>query len=145
MQQNRLLSAPKKNSGNSSIPSSKDEKRPLKKTNSLRKSSGKKPGAQKGHDGSTLLISAFPDVIEDHEPQFCNCCGLGLDTIEGELLNPRQAIDIPAVNPIFTEHRIFAKSCSCRYTTRATFTIGVNAPVSYGSNTHAQAAYLHTR
>ncbi|KKX46977.1 IS66 family transposase [Sphingobacterium sp. JB170] len=145
LEQNRLLSAPKKNSGNSSIPPSKDENRPLKKTNSLRNPSGKKPGAQKGHNGSTLLMSTTPDVIEDHEPQFCNCCGLGLGAFQGELLNRRQVIDIPAVIPSFTEHRIFAKSCSCGHTTRASFPSGVNAPISYGPNAHAQVAYLHTR
>lgn len=136
LEENRLLKCVKKNSCNSSIPLSKDENRPLKKTNSLRNRSGKKPGYQKGHNRSTLLMSACPDVIEDHEPQFCNCCGLGLDTVQSELLNRRQVIDIPVVNPIYTEHRISAKSYSCGHTTRANFPIGVNA--------HAQIAYLHT-
>ena len=39
-----------KNSGNSSIPPSKDESRP-KKTQSLREDSGRKPGGQPGHCG----------------------------------------------------------------------------------------------
>ena len=69
MEEIRLLKGPKKNSHNSSIPTSKDENRPLKKTNSLRKPSGKKPGGQEGHDGSTLLMSSSVDIIEDHVPQ----------------------------------------------------------------------------
>lgn len=145
MEEIRLLKGPKKNSHNSSIPPSKDENRPLKKTNSLRKPSGKKPGGQQGHDGNTLLMSSSVDIIEHHTPQFCNCCGLGLDAVEGKLLNRRQVIDIPAVLPTYTEHRIFAKSCSCGHTTAGSFPNGVNAPVSYGTNTHAQIAYLHTR
>lgn len=145
MEEIRLLKGPKKNSHNSSVPPSRDENRPVRKTNSLRKSSGKKPGGQKGHDGHTLLMSGSPDSIEDHTPQFCNCCGLGLDAVEGKLLNRRQVIDIPAVLPTCREHRIFAKRCSCGHTTACSFPDGVNAPVSYGPNTHAQIAYLHTR
>lgn len=51
-----------KNSRNSSIPLSKDEHRP-KRTNSLRKSTGRNPGGQKGRAGKTLLMSSTPDEI----------------------------------------------------------------------------------
>ena len=44
----------KKNSNNSSIPPSKDENRPKRK--SLRESSGLKPGGQKGRKGNTLRL-----------------------------------------------------------------------------------------
>ncbi|WP_312791706.1 hypothetical protein [Sphingobacterium sp.] len=47
--------------------------------------------------------------------------------------------------PTCREHRIFAKSCSCGQTTAVSFPDGVNAPVSYGPNTHAHIAYPHTR
>tara|TARA_R110000796_G_scaffold43619_3_gene107107 strand:- start:459 stop:749 length:291 start_codon:yes stop_codon:yes gene_type:complete len=43
-----------KNSRNSSIPPSKDENRP-KKNQSLRKSTGKKPGGQLGHKGDQVI------------------------------------------------------------------------------------------
>ncbi|MEN5058455.1 hypothetical protein [Sphingobacterium kitahiroshimense] len=52
MEEIRLLKGPKKNSHNSSIPPSKDENRSVKKTNSLRKPSGKKPGGREGHGPS---------------------------------------------------------------------------------------------
>lgn len=144
MEEIRLLKGQKK-SHNSSIPPSKDENRPVRKTNSLCKSSGKKPGDQHVHDGSTLLMCSSPDSVEDHAPRFCQCCGLGMDAVEGKLLNRRQVIDIPAALPTYTEHRIFAKRCSCGHTTEGSFPNGVNAPVSYGPNTRAQIAYLHTR
>ncbi len=87
MEEIRLLKGAKKNSRNSSIPPSKDENRPLKKTNSLRKASGKKSGRQEGHNDHTLLVSSSPNIIEDHKPEFCNCCGLGMGAVAGKLLN----------------------------------------------------------
>jgi len=46
-----------KNSNNSSIPPSKDENRVFK-SKSLRKKTGRKPGGQKGHEGTTLEMTA---------------------------------------------------------------------------------------
>ncbi|OCA97808.1 hypothetical protein BGS1_01905 [Clostridium beijerinckii] len=53
-----------KNSNNSSKPPSTDGFK--KKTKSLRTKSGKKPGGQEGHEGSTLELSDNPDEIEVH-------------------------------------------------------------------------------
>ena len=64
----------RKNSSNSSIPPSKDENRP-NKTRSLRGKSGKKSGGQPGHKGHRLEMSAIPDQVITHIPDFCNRCG----------------------------------------------------------------------
>jgi len=61
---NRLRN--KKNSRNSSIPPSKDENRPKRK--SLREKSGLKPGGQKGRKGNTLKLVQAPDIIKKHYP-----------------------------------------------------------------------------
>lgn len=140
----RLLKGPKKNSGNSSIPPSKDENRP-QRTSSLRKASGKSSGGQKGHEGHTLKMSVSPDHIVDHSPGFCNCCGLDLHAQQAELTSCRQIVDIPVIKPLYTEHRIFRKTCLCGYQTTGTFPSGVNAPISYGPQTTSLIAYLHTR
>ncbi len=50
-----------KNSNNSSKPPSSDGFK--KKTKSLRTKSGKKPGGQEGHEGTTLCLSDTPDEI----------------------------------------------------------------------------------
>ena len=51
----------RKGSHNSSIPPSKDENRPKRK--SLREKTGRKPGGQKGRKGNTLKMLATPDDI----------------------------------------------------------------------------------
>jgi len=144
IEENRLLKSPKKNSGNSSVPPSKDENRP-QKTSSLRSSSGKSAGGQAGHEGSTLKMSSMPDNVVNHKPHFCKCCGLGLQDQKAELVCHRQVIDIPPVKPVYTEHRQYRKVCCCGHQNLADFPVGVDAPVSYGSNTQALIAYLHTR
>ena len=65
-----------KNSKNSSKPPSSDGlKRPaVKKNRSLRESSGKKPGAQDGHDGVHLSVIAAPDHVRDHMHSDCTGC-----------------------------------------------------------------------
>lgn len=133
-----------KNSRNSSIPPSKDENS-VKRTNSLRKKSGLKPGGQKGHVGKTLQMSKNPDVIKNLSPDFCNNCGKNLKDIEKEFVGRRQVIDIPPIKPIVTEYQIFSKHCSCGCTTSSNYPAGVKSPVSYGSNIQSMTAYFHTR
>jgi len=133
-----------KNSKNSSKPPSSDFPN-LPKTQSLRESSGKKPGGQFGHDGTTLKMVTSPDIIETHCPSFCTCCGEDLSTIPAIFIGKRQVIDIPPIQPIVTEHQIFNKSCKCGQLNQASFPLGVNAPVSYGENVQAMIAYLSAR
>lgn len=144
LEENRLLKTPIKNSRNSSIPPSKDENR-LKKTNSLRESSGKSPGGQDGHQGSTLKMISIPDIVIEHKSLFCNCCGLSLDGQECQLIARRQVIDIPPIQPVYTEHKVYRSVCLCGHQTNATFPVGVEAPISYGTGVEALIAYLHTR
>lgn len=144
LEENRLLRTPKKNSGNSSVAPSKDENRP-RKTNSLRQQSGKLPGGQAGHEGSTLQMTSIPDQVIEHKPEYCNCCGLGLHQREAELAACRQVIDIPPIKPVYTEHRVYRTVCSCGHQTQSTFPAGVSAPISYGHQTEALISYLHTR
>ena len=144
LEENRLLRSPKKNSRNSSIPPSKDENRPPK-TKSLRWASGKKPGGQKGHEGNTLQMVATPDEVIEYHPSFCNSCGNDIASFTSLERGVRQVVDIPPIKPIYTEHRIFSKQCSCGHVTCSSYPSNVNAPISYGNNVAAQIAYLHSR
>ena len=68
---------PDKNSNNSSTPPSKERIKDevIRRTRSLRKPSGKKPGGQKGHDGHKLSYSSIPDEIIDEVPNYCTRWG----------------------------------------------------------------------
>lgn len=133
-----------KNSKNSSKPPSSDFPK-QKRTQSLRVPSGKKPGGQIGHEGTTLRMTSTPDFIEEHSPFFCSCCGEDLSALPGSFAGKRQVIDIPPITPIVTEHQLFDKRCKCGHINRASFPTGVTAPVSYGENVQALTAYLSTR
>ena len=133
-----------KNSRNSSIPPSKDDNRP-KPNQSLRKSSGKKPGGQFGRKGTTLEMSKTPDHIVELQPDYCNACGADLSSVASQADLVRQIIDIPPIKATYTEYRTYSKYCPCGCTTTSNFPQGVDTPISYGTNTEALIAYLHAR
>jgi len=122
------------NSSNSSKPPSSDPNR-LKQT---RTPSGKKPGGQKGHKGTTLKKVSDPDVIEK----------IKLDTAslpEGSYRHvgyeSRQIIDIN-ISRVVTEYRaqICEDANGKRFT--AAFPKGVNRQVQYGVNVKAHSVYM---
>lgn len=134
-----------KNSRNSSVPPSKDENRPVK-TQSLRKSSGKKSGGQPGHKGHNLEMSATPDQVIEHIPDFCNNCGNDLSLVQPTLCLKRQVIDLPPIPKVeCIEHRAYAKTCQCGHCTEGQLPAHLKAPVQYGNNIEALVGYLHAR
>jgi transposase len=133
-----------KNSKNSSKPPSSDFPKP-QRTQSLREPSDKKPGGQSGHEGTTLKMVSTADIIEDHSPFYCTCCGEDLSSEPGLFSGRRQVIDIPPIAPIVTEHQLFDKLCKCGHMNQASYPMGVTAPVSYGENVQALIAYMSTR
>jgi transposase len=133
-----------KNSNNSSIPPSKDENRPFK-SKSLRKKTGRKPGGQKGHEGTTLKMVSDPNEIIDHAPEYCECCGKDIGSIPGEFVERKQVIDLPPIEPVVTEHRVYKKECSCGHVTMSSLPGGLQAPVSYGPMIESLTGYFHSR
>ena len=133
-----------KNSKNSSKPPSSDFPH-QQKTQSLRESSDKKPGGQLGHEGTTLKMVSKPDIIKEHSPSYCTCCGEDLSSQPSCFSGKRQVIDIPPITPIVTEHQLFDKICKCGHLNQASYPMGVTASVSYGENVQGLIAYLSTR
>ncbi|MGB7922642.1 MAG: DUF6444 domain-containing protein, partial [Pyrinomonadaceae bacterium] len=62
-----------KDSHNSSRPPSTDPPW-AKRTRNLRRPSGRQPGGQAGHRGSTLRHAARPNRVVEHRPQQCRHC-----------------------------------------------------------------------
>lgn len=104
---------PKKNSGNSSTPPSKESMKDeiVRRTKSLRKPSGKKPGGQAGHDGHKLSCSPSPDEIVDDMPNYCTHCGETLADAERVLDHVTQVVSIPELKPVIKEIRHYVMIC----------------------------------
>src|SRR5271154_6797227 len=129
------------NSSNSSKPPSSDGLKKPARVSSLRESSGKKPGAQPGHEGETLRQAA---KVLDHPPPLCSGCGEALTPDPSADYAARQVFDLPEPQPlIVTEHRAFSCRCeACGARTRAAFPAKVRVPAQYGARIAAFVVYL---
>lgn len=104
---------PPKNSGNSSTPPSKEKMKDeiIRRTKSLRKPTGKKPGGQPGHGGSTLGLCENPDSVIDNNPDVCDKCGDSLEDCETVLDYVTQIISLPELKPLITQVNHYVKIC----------------------------------
>jgi transposase len=109
---------------------------------SLRKRSGRRPGGQAGHEGSTLRQADRPDMTRRHEPRECTGCGDRLAGAAQVGLTRRQVFEIPRVRARVTEHQQVARRCSCGAVTCGQAPAGVDAPVQYGTRLTAVVVYL---
>lgn len=136
---------PPKDSGNSSIPPSKEPIRAEieRRTKSLRAKSDKPVGGQIGHEGTTRKMVDTPDEIEEVSSQYCRECGRDLSEIEGVLDYVTQEIDLPPIMPVYRERRFYRKVCTCGCCNRdyAPRRRGGNA-ITFGKNIRAIATYL---
>jgi transposase len=133
-----------KNSRNSSIPPSKDENRPFK-SKSLREVSGKKPGGQLGHEGKTLEMVSTPDEIIVHNPLFCKHCGLDISDLPAKMIEKRQVVEIPPIKPVYIEHQVFARTCTCGCTVIGSFPAEITPGISYGKSVESLSSYFYAR
>ena len=130
------------NSQNSSKPPSTDQNK-TNKNRSLRKSSGRKPGAQPGHKGKTLEKVDNPDEVIPHHPEVCLHCQAKLEGVEANGYTARQLFEIPEPKIVVTEHRVFCVTCPCcAKEAKAQFPQGVEQAVQYGPRILGFATYL---
>ena len=137
---------PEKNSGNSSTPPSKESMKDeaIRRTKTLRKPTGRKPGGQKGHEGSTLKMTQTPDETEDIAANYCTKCGASLEDCERILDYVTQVVSIPDMKPIVKEIRHYitvCKQCGERIQSHAPRKRGSNAVV-YDATVKSLVVYL---
>ncbi len=134
----------KQNPRNSSRPpSSEGLAKPSPAPRSLRKRSGRKPGGQDGHKGTTLAQVARPDREVRHEPGCCGRCGAGLAGRPVTGVERRQVFDLEPVRAEVTEHQLIERACGCGHRTKAAAPAGAEAPVQYGPRIAAIIVYLY--
>src|SRR5260221_8120698 len=92
-----------KDSHNSGKPPSSDGL--ARKTKSLRRRSGKKPGGQLGHRGETLRLVATPDAVVEHQPLVCDACQGSLDDAPGVGHERRQVGGLPPLPLVVQDPR----------------------------------------
>jgi len=137
----RLREQTRRSSRNSSQPPSSDA--PSAPPRQPRQSSGKKRGAQPGHEGHQRKLYPVEECrrVEDHLPAQCGACGT---VLSGEDPNPvrHQVVELPEVKPLVDEHRLHQLSCpACGEVTRATLPADVSAS-GYGPRLVATVGLL---
>jgi transposase len=130
-------------SHNSSQPPASDRPGVKPHPKSLRVPSGRKPGGQPGHVGSTLRLVDAPDTVQVHAPAHCAACGRSLAAVPARRRERRQVVDLPPVQARVLEHQAETKRCpGCGAEASGQFPAGVEAPVQYGPGVATLAVYL---
>jgi transposase len=124
-------------------PSGEGLDKPPPRPRSLRKTSGRKPGGQDGHQGTTLAQVARPDRQVRHEPGCCGRCAAGLGGRPVTGVERRQVFDLPDVTVTVTEHQLVERECGCGHRTKGMAPEGAEAPVQYGPRIAAVIVYLY--
>ena len=137
---------PGKDSGNSSTPPSKERMRDevKRRTKTLRKPSGLRPGGQAGHAGTTLNKTFAVDKTVDEDPKFCTNCGSSLEDSERVLDYVTQVVSIPELRPVIREIRHYkrvCKHCGAVVRSRVDRSRGGNS-VIYDDTVKSLAVYL---
>jgi transposase len=138
-----------RNSGNSSLPPSRDDAEAraaqTAKRQSRRTKSGRRQGKQPGGPGAHLARVAHPDRTVVHSPSAYGCCGAGLGDAPISGRESRQVFDLPERRAEVTEHVAERRRCECGTETRADFPAEATAPACFGPAVRAAGLYLMVR
>jgi transposase len=121
-------------------------KKKTKRTRSLRKSSGKKSGAQAGHPGHRLEMVEKPDEVKRYPVERCAQCQAALGESALQRLEKRQEYELPLIRLMVIEHQAEVKCCpNCGRENQAEFPAGITQPTQYGSDFKALLVYLNQK
>ncbi|MBI9015607.1 MAG: IS66 family transposase [Clostridiales bacterium] len=131
------------NSQNSSKPPSTDGFKKLQ-PKSLRKPSGRKTGAQKGHKGTGLKLMKKPDETIEHYPVACEDCPNKLRCTSFKVAATRYEYDI-VLETKLTCHKQMACSCPNLNNEKisGTFPKSIKSSMQYGDNLRAFVVTLN--
>jgi transposase len=131
-----------KDSHNSGKPPSSDGL--ARKTKSLRRRSGKKPGGQLGHRGETLRLVAMPDVVVEQRPARCAGCQAPLAADAPVVLRERRQVqDLPPLRLVVREEQALHVRCpQCQTVTAGAFPAEAPSRAQYGPHLRALVVYL---
>ncbi len=129
-----------KDSHNSNKPPSSDN--PFKKTKSLRKKTGKKPGGQKGHKGTNLKQVTHPDEVSDITPK--GLCSCKKDLKDAKVIDcvKRQLFDLLLPQLFITEYKGEILQCECGRIYYPDFPSCLVKEAQYGPNIKSLVVYL---
>lgn len=137
-----------KNSKNSSKPPSSDglKKQPVNKDRSLRKASGRKPGAQSGHDGTYLSVLAEPDETLQHMHPDCVTCPYHDTCLEKACVKEtRHELDAVFTINVTAHEQMVIHDCPLNGGVKeGSFPSDITATVQYGKNLQALAVAFNT-
>jgi transposase len=128
----------RKDSTNSSIPSSKEQ---IPRTRSQRKKSGKKAGGQPGHEGHQRERHPHPDQTVMVQASHCSHCGSSLAEVAGTLGQIAQHVDIPPITPLIIEYQQVIKVCACGHCNCPA--LPICGPVTIGPQMAALITYFN--
>lgn len=135
-------------SSNSSKPPSSDglKKKPVNKNRSLRTSSGKNPGGQEGHKGTTYSVIDKPDTVVKHMPASCaNCPHREECLASAKVVETRTVVDVKTVTEITAHELVTIKKCKEKHI-RLTgeFPEEIRANMQFGTNLQALVVAFNT-
>ena len=136
-------SAKKKDPSGTTPDTNSDPKDEKLNPKSLREKSGRKPGGQRGHKGSTLKQVESPERTQYHPAIDCESCHRSLRSSKIVKLIERQVFEPGRFGHFeVTAHVSEVKKCKCGHVTLGSFPEGVDSHVQYGPAAQALAVYL---
>jgi hypothetical protein len=105
-----------------------------RKTKSLRRATGKKPGGQLGHRGETLRLVSTPETVVEHRPTVCAGCQAPPVAGAAEVLWERRQVDeLPPLQLVIRDHQVLhLRWPACQAVTAGVFPAEAPSRTQYG-------------